>query len=253
MQMIIYMDDNIDVGNGMLKIDTSEKLHDALFNDIWEANSLLVVSGRIPGLETLMEKAEAIFVSPEYYLQNEKMWKDHKPGSINVFADLHHQDSTRKMLEEIERHSDNKKGVFRLRRQFDHPSIMNKALGDMLVSGSIFGEVKNIHAKSVMYGHGETGHLILALRFEGNVMAHLEYTVLCSNKELLEMEWSSLNTIIEYSTENQAMSYLSKDTRQRVKLDPWSIVENSLIVDASLQKEMVALMESMPFIKREVS
>ncbi|MFE7064345.1 hypothetical protein ACFVAD_19630 [Sutcliffiella sp. NPDC057660] len=253
MQMIIYMDDNIDVGNGMLKIDTSEKLQDALFNGIWEESSLLLVSGRISGLETLMARAEVIFVSPEYYLQHIEKWKDHKPGTINLYADLHHQDSTRRMLEEIKGHSNNKKGVFRLRRQFDHSSIFNKALGDMLVSGSVFGGMKNIYAKSVMDDHAETGHLIMAVRFEGNVMAHLEYTVLCSNKELLEMEWSSLNTVIEYSTENQAMSYLSNDKRQRVKLDPWSIVENSMIVDASLQKEMVALMENMPFIKREVS
>lgn len=90
------------------------------------------------------------------------------------------------------------KGVFRLRRVVNEEKNTAVIASDLCVLTSLFGEPALIH---VLHSQANThpNHVIVMLHFAGGVMAHVDYTF--SNKESIELEWSGIQQIIEFHSD----------------------------------------------------
>ena len=113
--------------------------------------------------------------------------------NVYVYFDLNGYPFFQKIREFITK--ENKpKGVFRFRRVLQSEVDESLMTGDLYVISTILGDSKNVHIKRSR----KSVHVILSIDFGGGTMAHMEYTQ--SDHEKMEVEWSGINKIIEFDS-----------------------------------------------------
>jgi hypothetical protein len=90
------------------------------------------------------------------------------------------------------------KGVFRLRRVVNEAKNTAVIASDLCVLSSLFGDPVFIDVKNSQT-NARPNHVIVMIHFAGGVMAHVDYTF--SNKESIELEWSGVQQIIEFNSD----------------------------------------------------
>ncbi|WP_210367555.1 hypothetical protein [Bacillus sp. REN3] len=251
MKIIICDQNNVDLDGVKLNfsfVDTGETLTKLTQED--KDQELYILDSLFPNVESFLEKGDELFMPPDFFLGHLEKLNSLSSKSIYLYFDLEHYPSSKQMLKELDEMNANQNGVLRIRRMSGDKGIIKKSLADLYVLSQQFGKGESFFAKTVFDEHSGTGHFIISIRFGQDVMAHLEYSIFHSNKEKLEMEWSSLNTVLAYSSDQQALSVLTGDS-QRLLLDAESILSNSKKVSRSLEEELKILLEQLPQIAKE--
>ncbi|WP_010094781.1 hypothetical protein [Ornithinibacillus scapharcae] len=94
--------------------------------------------------------------------------------------------------------NDSPKGVFRLRRVLAEEKNDFVIASDLYVLSSLFGEAEIIDVKHSRGGL-DPQHVIVTVKYGDGVMAHVDYTF--TSKEIIELEWSGINQIIEFKSD----------------------------------------------------
>jgi hypothetical protein len=228
-------------------IDSEEKL-DYVLNEGDNREGNFYVSSQLKRLEALFGKAKKIFMPVEYYIDHITAAEYKSEFDRYLILDLKHTPSSAKMLEQLESAGKNRDGVFRLRRGANSPDIYKKSIGDIIVLSEIFGEPKNLFHKGVHDEDSGFGHLIISARFDSNVIAHLEYSSINTEKELLEMEMSVLDSIIEYTSDRKSLSFLSPAEKEYMPLDVQSILDHPLHVNSQIHTKISGLVSQIPLV-----
>ena len=76
----------------------------------------------------------------------------------------------------------------------------HQAAEDLFVLSLLFGYAERIYTKTVKNEKAGISHAIYSVRFSNSVMAHLEYSQVADGLAGFEMEWSSRDLVLDYST-----------------------------------------------------
>jgi hypothetical protein len=250
LEVIIYHNDNLQINCPNVEksvIDSEEKL-ESIFNG-GNFNEVLYVNSRLKGHNALFNRADKVFLPIEYYLEHLSL-TDTPESNTFIILDLKHIPSSAKLLEQLEKTGKNRNGVFRLRRGSNSPEIYKKSVGDILVLSKLFGEPRNLFQKGVHDQATDVGHLIISVRFDNNVMAHLEYSAMNTEKELLEMEMSVPDTIVEFSSDRKGLTYLTSREKESLLLDVQSMLRNPLKINSKIHSRISGIVNEIPLLAR---
>jgi hypothetical protein len=253
LDIVIYQYDNLNLERlnfDHTVVDSQEKLL-AVRNGEAKSEKVLFISSHLTDTALLFTKAEKVFVPIENYVDCLRNGSDSvSRANLYLYLDLHHNASAAKMLQQLEGSGENQNGVFRLRRGMNKAGVYKKSIGDLIVLSKLFGEPQSMFQKGIHDQSSDTGHLILSVRFDGNVIAHLEYSSLKIEKELLDMEMSVLDTIVEFSSDRQGLSFLSQGQSEFLPLDLELILHQSLLIDSCLHNKITDLVKQIPMLEK---
>ncbi|WP_121614121.1 hypothetical protein [Mesobacillus foraminis] len=212
----------------------------------WEADEnsgLVVVHSKEEGVEKLLDDAEEIFAPINYVMDQWENVKVH--NNVHVYFPLSAIRGATKLLTVLKEKQLNKNGVFRLRRRQRQMNSDSISGNDIFFLTSIFGKWKTLYPKLVQSSEANISHMLVAVTFENNVMAQLEYTFTQTDGELLEMEWSGRDHVLEYSTEQKALQTVT-DGKQEAPLDcdEFLVISESVPMSEETYKELKRLRES---------
>lgn len=250
MEIVIFQYGNLLLDrqlDGKSVIDSEEKL-ECVLNECDKCEGNFYVNSRLKRLEDLFVRAKKVFMPVEYYINHITAAEYKSEFDRYLILDLKHTPSSAKMLEQLESAGKNRDGVFRLRRGANSPDIYKKSIGDIIVLSEIFGEPKTLFHKGIHDDGSGFGHLIISARFDNNVIAHLEYSSINTEKELLEMEMSVLDTIFEFTSDRKSISFLSPAEKEYMTLDVQSILGNPLHVNSQLHTKISGLVKQIPLL-----
>ncbi|MDC3412178.1 hypothetical protein NC797_01225 [Aquibacillus sp. 3ASR75-11] len=118
---------------------------------------------------------------------------DSLTDGTKVYFDLECYPFFQKTKEVIRR---NTKGIFRLRRIVENEDNTLIA-SDLYVLSTVFGDPESVSVKRSS-AEVKPSHVIVMINFGGGTIAHLDYTF--SGEDFIELEWSGINTIIEFNS-----------------------------------------------------
>ncbi|MEK4244067.1 hypothetical protein MKZ20_01840 [Psychrobacillus sp. FSL K6-2684] len=171
----------------------------------------------------------------EFYIPSDLLKHVNEDSNAKVYFDLECHPFYQKIKEVIEK-GITSNGVFRFRRisKGNNPQLI---ADDLYVLSLLFGEPKEKHIKKSKL---ETviRHIILMIRFESGVMAHVEFTF--ANVNRIELEWSGIKQIVEFDSENL-----------RGQLLPLQYSANDLV--SSAKKIDAVLMDKVRYYKNFVA
>lgn len=167
---------------------------------------------------------------PATYLTGKHEHTDH----VSVYFDLENYAFFQAIKEIIQKEA-KPKGVLRFRRMVKQREKISSLAGDLYVLSHLLGGALNIQVKQTSQSV-IPAHTIVLANFGGGTMAHIEYTV--SNQEQIEMEWSGVNDIIEF--DSNEMHFIQSGDRTDLPF-PYtidSILETAHAVDKELIDEL---------------
>ncbi|MBT2758046.1 hypothetical protein J7E71_19430 [Mesobacillus foraminis] len=207
-----------------------------------ENSGLVMVNSKQEGIEKLLKLAEEIFAPINFVMDQ---WEHVKNRDVLVYFPLSAITGATKMLTVLKENQLNKNGVFRLRRRQHQLNPEWISSNDIYFLSSIFGRWKTLYPKLVHSSEANISHMLVAVTFENNVMAQLEYTFTRTGRELLEMEWSGRDHVLEYSTEQKALQTVT-DGEQEAHLDydDFLVTNESMSLSEEMYIELNRLREA---------
>lgn len=159
---------------------------------------------------------------------------DQQQLSLFTYFDLENYPFFQKAKEVIE-NEQQRKGVFRFRRMVKKSKDVSLLAGDLYVLAKLFGEPEDISVKKTDLTKRPT-HVIVLVNFGGGTMAHIEHTV--ANHERIELEWSGMEQIIEFDSDEMSPVQPSEKTSLPLTYSIDSVLETAYKVDESLMEKI---------------
>lgn len=183
----------------------------------------------------LLPVGENLSTTTDYHVfipVNDLAKYDHE--SVSVYFDLEIYPFFQKAKEVIEQETE-RRGVFRFRRMVNENTGLSLLAGDLYVLAELFGEPENISIKKTSENTLPI-HVIVLVNFGGGTMAHIEYTV--TNHERIELEWSGMNHIIEFDSDEMSPFQPVNQTALPLAYSLDSIMEKAHKVDNELIEKL---------------
>ena len=170
----------------------------------------------------------------EFFIPSSLLKYVNEDSNAKVYFDLECHSFFQKMKEVIEKGSKTN-GVFRSRRMIKEDNLEVMA-DDLYVLSLLFGEPKDKHIKRSK--RNDTSHIILMIRFDSGVMAHVEFTV--ANAERIEMEWSGMRQIVEFDSDELKGHLLPLQHETKILLASAKRINAEVIDKVRFYKNLIA-------------
>ena len=226
MKMIFSRFDRIDFRTTLENVSVLESAEQLRENENGEA--IIVLAATVENLQAVKNHAHQVYIPSNLITTNNQNLDS------SVYFDLENYPFYQKAKEIISK-EDKRKGVFRFRRTVKHVEDVSLLAGDLYVLSALLGEPQDVHVKRT----DQTvtpAYIIIMLYFGSGTMAHIEYTV--TDQERIEFEWSGINTIIEFDSDEMRPVRPGSKTAFPLTYSVDSILATAYKVDQALIDRM---------------
>lgn len=198
-------------------------------------------------LEELKTIKEGVFVLPfstdamnqgsyHHYIpyKSEILKLEEKGISPYVYFDLASYSFYREAKQIIQEGED-LRGVLRFRRTVISKEDISLLAGDLFVLNKLLGGYEEIFVKKTKPSD-KVFHIIVLLKFKNGAMAHVECTR--TREERIEFEWSGLNDIIEFDSNEMSPFRPGEYTAYPLVHSIEVLIQDAITLDSAEKKEL---------------
>lgn len=202
-------------------LDSVEQLKEA---DDGETTFVLATTD--DNLQALKNESHQVFIPSTMVMGEEQ--------NMNIYFELENYSFFQEAKEFIQR-EENAKGVFRFRRTVTTAENKSLFVGDLYVLAGLLGESKDAYVKLTDQSITPS-YIILMMHFGGGKMAHIEYLV--QPQERIELEWSGINNIIEFDSDEIRTAQPGSETSLPIAYSVDSILATGHQVNQSILERL---------------